>query len=387
MTQETLTADELTSLVRRVFLPGPDDRALAILVDLPDDEFPDNPDWRERRQMAAGWVHELTAARSVHGLAVRLYAYRNVRSNNADLPPAVWQVDPSAVPLRTSELESGTPVDLEHVLADHQLVIAPTELSATAPLKMLAPRLGFRAATMPRFSPAMIPALRLDYTEVDRRVRRLAELLDRSAAADLEFVVDGDVELALHLDLRHRSAHASGGLFPEPGVAGNLPSGEAYIVPYEGEIEGDPTSSQGRLPIQHDEEVVVYRVESNRVVGVDSTDAVSIAEAERLACEPAAGNLAELGLGVLADFGVEPIGEVLLDEKLGLHVALGRSEHFGGQVGPAQFSRPEAVVHQDHVYLPQLQPRVAPKAVTLTLEDGSRLELMRDGRYVIDFDQ
>ena len=35
-------------------------------------------------------------------------------------------------------------------------------------------------------------------------------------------------------------------------------------------------------------------------------------------------------------FSVTPIGVVLLDEKLGLHLAFGRSEHFGGQVGPAQ---------------------------------------------------
>jgi hypothetical protein len=105
-----------------------------------------------------------------------------------------------------------------------------------------------------------------------------------------------------------------------------------------------------------------------------------------LAAEPASGNVAELGLGVLSDFGVAPIGEVLLDEKLGLHIAFGRSEHFGGQVGPRQFSRPEAVVHQDHVYLRELQPRVVPASVTLIFEDGDRCELMRDGRYAVNFE-
>ena len=60
-------------------------------------------------------------------------------------------------------------------------------------------------------------------------------------------------------------------------------------------------------------------------------------------------------------------------------------EHFGGQVGPDQFSAPEAVIHQDHVFLPELQPRVAPALVTLELEDGERMDLMRDGRYVVGF--
>ncbi len=88
---------------------------------------------------------------------------------------------------------------------------------------------------------------------------------------------------------------------------------------------------------------------------------------------------------MLAAFGLEPIGEVLLDEKLGLHVAFGRSEHFGGQVGPAQFSTPEAVIHQDHVYVPKIQPRISAAAVDLNFEDGETLELMRDGDYVIEF--
>jgi leucyl aminopeptidase (aminopeptidase T) len=231
----------------------------------------------------------------------------------------------------------------------------------------------------------MVPALRLDYTEVNRRVMLLKHLLDDSAAADFLFVVDGSEEHRLHLDLRYRTAHASGGLLPKSGTAGNLPSGEAYIVPYEGEVAGDPTSSAGRLPVQFGDEVVVFEIENNVAVDITSSGPESDAERVRLASEPARGNIAELGLGVLSDFGVKPIGVVLLDEKLGLHLAFGRSEHFGGQVGPARFSRPEAVMHQDHVYLPELQPRVLAAEVVLQLEDGTKLELMRDGLYVIEF--
>ena len=85
---------------------------------------------------------------------------------------------------------------------------------------------------------------------------------------------------------------------------------------------------------------------------------------------------------MLADLGVEPTGEILLDEKLGLHIAFGRSDHFGGQVGAAQFSKPEAVVHIDRIYLPSLQPRVNAKRLELTGEDGRTSVIMRDGAYV-----
>jgi aminopeptidase len=385
MGEDHLTGDELSALIQRVFQPRRDDRGLAILIDLPDEQLVDNPEWRARRALAAGWARELSAAHDRHGLDVSLICYRNVKSNNADLPTVGWRVDPDEVPGHINDTEPHRTVELEHVLAGNQLLLAPTELSTTAPLKMLAPRFGFRAATMPGFSNAMVPALRLDYTEIDRRVRVLKERLDRSRGADIRFVVDGHQGLQLHLDLRHRTAHASGGLFPEPGVAGNLPSGESYIVPYEGEIEGDPTTTNGRLPIQLGDEVVLFEINDNRVAGVVSAGPASDREAARVAAEPAAGNVAELGLGVLADFGIEPIGEVLLDEKLGLHIALGRSEHFGGQIGPRQFSRPEAVIHQDHVYLPQLQPRVAVATVVLEYADGSSEQLMRNGLYTIDF--
>jgi leucyl aminopeptidase (aminopeptidase T) len=238
---------------------------------------------------------------------------------------------------------------------------------------------------MPGFSSAMVPALRLDYTEINRRVVLLKDLLDDCVGADFHFLVDESKEYELHLDLRHRKAHASGGLLLDPGTAGNLPSGETYIVPYEGEIEGDATASRGQMPVQFADEVVIFEIEDNRAQRISSTGPESEAESERLAAEPARGNLAELGLGVLADFGITPIGVVLLDEKLGLHLAFGRSEHFGGQVGPNDFSCPEAVMHQDHVYLPALQPRVSVAQVALERTGGERLVLIRNGSYAIDF--
>ncbi len=271
------------------------------------------------------------------------------------------------------------------MLAEHTVLLAPTEFSATAPLKLLAKRHGLRAATMPGFTAEMIPALRLDYGEVRRRVGALRDLLDRAARAEIAFEVDGGPAESLTVDLRHRTAHASDGILDRPGMAGNLPSGEAYIVPYEGEIAGDPSGTRGVMPVQLGPEVVRYAIEANRAVRATGAGAAARDEAARLAAEPAYGNLAELGLGVLAELGVEPTGEILLDEKLGLHLAFGRSDHFGGQVGPARFSRPEAVVHIDRVYLPRLQPRVRVRRADLALEDGSTVTLMWDGAYAIDF--
>lgn len=374
-----LSTDELLNLVARVFKPRPDDKALAILIDFPDREVPDDANWADRRSLALDWYEKLVPAAGRIGLEkVSLFGYRNVRANNADLPDRVSLL--SAVPPSADELSDET--SLESVFQEYQILIVPSKFSATAPMKVGARRYGFRAATMPGFTRAMIPALALDYQMINRRVLQLKELVDSAESCDFTFEV-GKTSHRLTLDLRFRTGHASGGVITEPGTAGNLPSGEAYIVPYEGENE--PSRSQGVLPVQFGQDVVLYRIENNRAVEILSDNSTSARERTALQAEPAYGNLAELGLGVLGDLGIEPTGVVLLDEKLGLHIAFGRSEHFGGQVGPGDFSRPDKVVHIDRVYLPQLQPDVTVREVVLQMPDGP-LTLMRDGNYLIEWD-
>lgn len=368
-------------LIASAFPRRAEDRALAILADVPDAQVPDNDDWCERRWTAQRWARALRTVAGELGLQVVTLAwYPNVQSNNADLPAVAWDWDGDPGRIEAAGLAAqGRAIPMEEILAAHQLILAPTDFSTIAPLKLKARQHRFRAATMPGFSAAMIPALRLDYGEIDRRVQSLKRRLDRAAAIEIKFVADGATH-RLHLDVRHRTAHASSGLFPEPGIAGNLPSGEAYFVPYEGE-KGEPSQTAGMLQVQLGDEVVVYRVEANRAVAVESRGPLSAAEAEKILVEPAYANVAEAGFGVLADMGIRPIGELLLEEKLGLHIAFGRSDHFGGTIGVADFSSPGAVIHIDRIYIPEVQPRVAVPFVDLVYEDGARERLMENGRY------
>ncbi|MCK5798450.1 MAG: hypothetical protein KAI47_14765 [Deltaproteobacteria bacterium] len=400
--KDDLQTSDLLKLIKRVFVPRTEGEALAILVDIPNNDLPDNAAWRERRRIAATWALGLAQAhtRGESLIPCGLFAYENVRRNNADLPDKAWSIplstespdaDPETLlPNHADALDPATALSFEEaVFTQYTIIMAPTELSATAPLKLAARTYGFRAATMGGFGPKMIPALRLDYTEIDRRCQRLKILVDEAARAELSFVHAKDATTTWHLtlDLRHRKSQASTGLFPKGGVAGNLPSGETYIVPYEGEIPGDPSQSGGLLPVQLDptrDEIVVYRIVENKALDVLGDGLQAQSERARLAAEPAYGNLAELGLGVLADFGLKAIGEVMLDEKLGLHIAFGRSDHFGGQVGAKDFTTPEAVVHIDRVYVPDTMPAVRAAEVDLVSATGEITPLLRDGRYVFD---
>ena len=380
---ERLSGEELVALVRRVLQPTADEKNSAILVHLPDAAAADNPDWTARRATALEWATLLSAhAADLGGTQTTLVLYRNAHTNNGNLPDTCWIHSGGDLPATAESLDPAQAIPFAQIFASTPIMLVPTQFSATAPLKMAAKQYPFRAATMGGFRHDMVPALRIDYTEVNRRVNYLKNVLDKASGADIVFTHPGG-EAKLHLDLRFRSAHSSSGLLPKTGAAGNLPSGEAYIVPYEGENE--PSRTAGIMPVQFGKEVVLYRIENNKAVEVISQGEASKKEAELLVAEPAYGNIAELGLGVLAAFGIKPIGKVLLDEKLGMHIAFGRSEHFGGQVGPDAFTKPEAVIHIDRVYVPEMQPDIGVKMVDIALEEGTILPLMRNGEYVVDF--
>ncbi|GCA62141.1 hypothetical protein KIPB_001532 [Kipferlia bialata] len=59
MTDTHLSSEELTLLVQRVFVPTPQDKGLAIIVDLPDARRGDTALWKRRRELAAGWYTAL----------------------------------------------------------------------------------------------------------------------------------------------------------------------------------------------------------------------------------------------------------------------------------------------------------------------------------------
>ncbi|MFA6034879.1 MAG: hypothetical protein WC889_18410 [Myxococcota bacterium] len=383
---QKLTADELVALVRNVFRPSATDTRIAIFCDLPDSNVPDNDAWLARRTMAALWAGFLHGKAGELGLATDLVVYRNVRMSNADLPAGAYIADPESLPSDAAAAEACCrAVSMDEVLKSHSIIIAPTEMSATAPLKLSARACRFRAATMPGFTQEMIPMLRLDYTEINSRVALLKRLVDRAVSAEISFEVDECDDYMLVLDLRNRTAHVSGGMFPDIGEAGNLPSGECYIVPYEGEIAGDPSRSAGELPVQFGDEVVVFTIDGNRAVDVDGEGPEAARQRKLIASEPAYANISELGFGVLYDLGIKPLGNILCDEKLGLHIAFGRSDHFGGMVGAKDFSCPEAVIHLDHVYIRETQPRVNVRMLLLKMPDHTVVPVIQDNRYVIEF--
>jgi hypothetical protein len=375
-----LTYSQLSAILQTVFAPQPGERDLTFLVDLPDEHLPDTSDWVDRRRIAVEWFSMVRSHIEQWPFrALNFATYRNVGSNNASLPDTVEIAASASVTHDTLPLRDAT---LGEVLERTSVVIALTQLSATAPLKVLSRTYPFRGATLPNFLRVMIPALGLDYQNVDARVRQLQTRMDRAEGAEVHFNANG-VMYPIFLDLRYRAGIASGGLIRSLGTVGNLPSGEAYIVPYEGEREGEPSTTAGVLPIEFGDEIVLFMVDGNRCVDVMSSGQKSDEQKKKLTDEPAYGNLAELGIGVLGEWGITAVGSTLLDEKLGLHIAFGRSDHFGGATGPEAFNDPANVTHIDWVYVPSVQPNVRVESLAFRYADGSKETIMRDNAIVI----
>ena len=380
---KNLSESLFTSLIKKVFHPKSNDRVLTILLDIPNREVGDNPSWRDRRLIAFEWKTTLTKIQNDLGLEkIELVCYENVDNNNADLPETVYRFPGDPTELDSEKLVKGDGAfDLHQTASEWHIVLAPTQFSATAPLKNLARQRGFRAASMPGFHRKMIPALQIDYEEVHQQVMKMKTRLDEAIAIKMKFEATGK-PYQFSVDTRHRTGHASSGLIREPGTAWNLPSGEAFIVPYEGEL-GEPSKTYGSLPVQFGDEIVVYKIEKNRAVEITSEGETSKKEREKLLDEPAYGNIAEIGFGVLQPFGIKPIGEMLLDEKLGLHIAFGRSDHFGGATSPEDFGNPQNVIHIDRIYIPEVQDRVEVKEVIFEYSGQKSELIIQNGEYVI----
>ena len=358
----------LEKLIIDVFNPQPGELAL-IMIDLPHGKLKDNDLWGSRREMAEEWQSAFDQLANNLGFEVLpMLTYPATGNHNSQLPGF-------------GEM-GGEQVKLDEVFQRANIVVAMTEFSATAPLIEYTEQLPtFRAASMPTVHKGMMEtALAADYQEIARKCKILLDSFDQAAGAELVFSTGDE----LFIDLRNRHAKIDDGQLPvdKPGSRViNLPSGEVYIAPYEGESPGQPSLTEGTVPIIFGGEMLTLEIQNNRYTDIWGNKQSAVDELQSwFDIDSARRNLAELGLGCNDQAIVT--GNVLEDEKVfGVHLAAGRSDHIGGAVGAAGFSDPGFVVHRDMVY--PFNSELFVESLTLVYEDGTREYLIQDGDYII----
>lgn len=238
------------------------------------------------------------------------------------------------------------PAAVAAAMMEADVIVCPTTESIThTNARINAVKKGARIATMPGITDEMFEAgpITADYQEVERLSRLYAELL--SQAQSCRIITGGCHELILNL--AGRKGVISSGVYREPGLAGNLPSGEAYIAPLEDGADGEFLVDGSIVGVGALTEPVIITVQKGQITGIAGKEA-ALAE-KAIPDNTLSRTIGELGIGTNRMARVT--GIILEDEKIygSVHVAFGTNTSFGGIIKAS--SHIDCVTLKPEVYL------------------------------------
>ncbi|MFA6213830.1 MAG: hypothetical protein WC717_00965 [Candidatus Micrarchaeia archaeon] len=300
--------------------------------------------------------------------------YPDTPSPNADLPAAAATHD------------GGRVDDLAAFIASADIVIAMTEHSASAPLKNIAKKAAhLRVVSMPGVTPEMEPAMAADYSRISERGRRLLAVVRPAVGFEATFDGAGVPRgTRLYLDTRASNWLLDAGMCRMAGEFINFPSGELFTPLYEAATaEGrslyGASQTKGVLPSYSykDRKVAFLHVEGNMVVRVQGDCSEAGRVIDDIARDERNANIAELGLGMNDAARSAPGVPVLEAEKAGVHIAYGRSDHFGSSSSHA--GKVASGTHRDIVFA-----RASPITATIhaVYQNGNRVLIAERGKVV-----
>ncbi len=360
----------ITEFIDEVFAPEAGERVLFV-VDDPTPDTPVNKDWQARFELADEWHRAFSDMGTERDFEVLpILRFPAAADHHAPFPE-----------LGTLD---GKTVNIDDTLDTVSLAIGMTEISMTSGLALASLRRPgasqFRAASAPLTRKDMEPAcLAIDYQNLQARCATLKGLFDRSIAAEVTF--SGGEQC--FFDFRHRQCGVDNGYLhrdKEGMPLINLPSGEVWITPYEGEIEGDIPLTHGTIPIALDDgSVALLRVEANRIVAVEGQGYAKDYFTRVFEVDPARRNVGEIAFG--CNPGARVSGLYIEDEKAGFHWGFGRSDFLGGKVGPDRFIDATTVLHYD---IPYAKDCPITASATLISADEKRVPVLSNGEYLIE---
>jgi leucyl aminopeptidase (aminopeptidase T) len=263
------------------------------------------------------------------------------------------------VPRKTNGEEP--PAEVAALMALVDVVLCPTSKSLThTDARRTASAKGVRIGTLPGVTEdIMVRCMSADYHAIAARTERLCRLLEASASIRVTSPAGTDIVMPI----KGRQAHASTGLFREKGQSGNLPTGEAYLAPLEGESNGVVVVDGSMAGVGMVREPIRITVEGGYATTIEGGE-----EAARLRAllEPHGRdgrNVAEFGIGT-NDRAILT-GVILEDEKVmgTIHVAFGDNKSMGGTVRVAS--------HLDGLV----------KSPSVWFDDR---QIMRDGKLLVE---
>jgi leucyl aminopeptidase (aminopeptidase T) len=219
------------------------------------------------------------------------------------------------------------PRTVAEAMAASDVLMAPTiqSLSHTAARKR-ATDAGARCATLPGVTEEMLArVMSADMEGLRRKGHAVAEALDRASEARITDANGTD----LRLDISGREAIPDAGELTERGAFGNIPCGEGFLSPADG--DGTLVIDGSLAGVGLVEEPVELVVEGGHLTSARGGQGMAFMELLTVHGEDGT-NVAELGIGTNEKAILT--GEILEDEKIAgtCHVAFGASAGIGGTV-------------------------------------------------------
>jgi aminopeptidase len=222
------------------------------------------------------------------------------------------------------------PPEVAELMKMVDVVLCPTSKSLThTDSRRAASAKGVRVGTLPGVTEQiMIRCMNADYNKIAQRTFALCKLLEKASTVRVTAPAGTDITMPI----KGRTAHSSSGLFREKGQWGNLPTGEAYLAPVEGQSEGVVVVDGSMAMVGMVKTPIRIQVKKGYAEDISGGE-----EAQRLIAllEPHgkdARTVAEFGIGT-NDKAILT-GIILEDEKVmgTIHIAFGDNKSMGGSV-------------------------------------------------------
>lgn len=210
------------------------------------------------------------------------------------------------------------------------VVVCPTAKSLThTDARRDAVKLGVRVGTMPGITiDAMARCLSADYDKIIDLTMFIARKLE--GVANIRVVTEKGTDITM--PVKGRKILPSTGVLKNKGESGNLPSGEVYLAPWEGQSNGVVVIDGSMAGVGMIEEPIVIEVVNGYAEKVTGgKEAARLVELfEKAGRESRA--VAEFGMGT--NYKAMLTGMILEDEKVfgTIHIAFGNNITMGGRI-------------------------------------------------------
>lgn len=222
------------------------------------------------------------------------------------------------------------PAEVADLMQKVDVVLIPTSKSMThTNAKRSAQANGVRVATLPGVTEEMmVRCMNANYHKIAELTNKVGDLMEQASVIRVKGPGGTDITMAV----KGRKAIRSHGLFREKGKGGNLPTGEAFLAPLEGQSEGIVVvdgSMAGIGLLKEPIRITVRKGYAEEIEGGEEAKKL----VELLAIHGRLSrNVAELGIGTNEKAKIT--GVILEDEKvLGtVHIAFGDNVTMGGTI-------------------------------------------------------